>query len=327
MGSINTSEKTSTTLTSDTGWSNTHMQRSNSDDISNIALAERSVVPSPTDRQKVESSQVQETTALRRRALWFRFGPITFGVFGILGFLGVWQLISTSGLVDARHMPPPTVVFEQFFLNLGSSTFWVATGYTLRAWLLGVLLSAIAGLVAGIIIGSSTFLVRLTHTTIEFLRPIPAVALIPIAALIFGPQLGSELMIIIYACFWIVLIQVLYGIADLDKVATDTARTLHLNYVGYARHVVFPTLLPFLITGLRLAATVALILAISVELIVGTPGLGQEVAFAQMNGATATLYALIITSGLLGVGINILMRFVERKTLFWHETVRSGGAV
>lgn len=324
MGPINTWEKTSTTLTSDTGWSNTRMQRSN---LSNLALKERYDAASKLPDQKAERAPDQETAALRRRALWFKFGPITFGILGIVGFLWVWQLTSTSGMVDARHMPPPTVVFEQFFLNLGSSTFWVATGYTLRAWLLGVLISAVAGLVVGVIIGSSTFLVRLTHTTIEFLRPIPAVALIPIAALIFGPELGSELMIIIYACFWIVLIQVLYGIADLDKVATDTARTLHLNFVGYARHVVFPTLLPFLITGLRLAATVALILAISVELIVGTPGLGQEVAFAQMNGATATLYALIITSGLLGVGINTLMRFIERKTLFWHESVRNGGAV
>lgn len=223
-------------------------------------------------------------------------------------------------------MPPPTVVLAQFFENFGDAGFWMATGYTLRAWLLGVVISTVAGLIVGIVIGSSPFLVQLTHTTVEFFRPIPAVALIPIAALLFGPSLGSELLIIIYACFWIVLIQVLYGIADLDKVATDTARTMNLSFLQYARHVVFPTLLPFLMTGLRLVATVSLILAISVELIVGTPGLGQAVAMAQINGATATLYALIITSGLLGIAINTLMRIVERKSLFWHESVRNGAS-
>jgi ABC-type nitrate/sulfonate/bicarbonate transport system permease component len=133
-------------------------------------------------------------------------------------------------------------------------------------------------------------------------------------------------MIIIYACFWVVFIQVLYGIADLDKVALDTARTLRMNFPQRVRYVIFPTLLPFLMTGLRLAATVALILAISVELIVGTPGLGQEVAFAQINGSAPAIYALIITSGLLGIAINTLMRLLERKALFWHESVRGANA-
>ncbi|MCQ1948883.1 MULTISPECIES: ABC transporter permease [Arthrobacter] len=262
----------------------------------------------------------------RRSLLWLRFGPALLGTCGILGFLGIWQAASVTGIVDPRHLPPPTVVFARFFENLAYTQFWVATGHTLRAWILGVLISSVGGLVLGVIIGSSRFLVRATHSTIEFLRPIPAVALIPLAALLFGPRLGSELMIIIYACFWVVLIQVLYGIADLDRVAMDTARTLRLSFLQRVRYVVFPTLLPYLMTGLRLAATVALVLAISVELIVGTPGLGQEVAFAQINGSAPAIYALIITSGLLGIAINSLMRFIERKSLFWHESVRGGAA-
>ncbi|MFD1210722.1 ABC transporter permease [Arthrobacter sp. GCM10027362] len=264
--------------------------------------------------------------AARRNILWLKMGPAALGTFGFLGFLGLWQMVSTFGIVDPRHMPPPAAVFERFAANFAYTEFWVATGHTLRAWLLGVLISTAAGLILGVIIGSSRVLVRATHSTIEFLRPIPAVALIPLAALLFGPRLGSELMIIIYACFWIILIQVLYGIADLDKVALDTARTLLMTFPQRVRYVIFPTLLPFLMTGLRLAATVALILAISVELIVGTPGLGQEVAFAQINGSAPAIYALIITSGLLGIGINTLMRLVERKTLFWHESVRGGKA-
>jgi ABC-type nitrate/sulfonate/bicarbonate transport system permease component len=264
------------------------------------------------------------SAAARRYTLWLKLGPATLGICGILGFLGVWQAASMSGIVDPRHMPPPTAVLERFIANFAYTEFWVATGHTLRAWLLGVLVSTAAGLLFGVILGSSQFLIRATHSTVEFLRPIPAVALIPIAALLFGPRLGAELMIIIYACFWVVLIQVLYGIADLDKVALDTSRTLRMSFPQRVRYVIFPTLLPFLMTGLRLAATVALILAISVELIVGTPGLGQEVAFAQINGSAPAIYALIITSGLLGIAINTLMRALERKTLFWHESVRGG---
>jgi ABC-type nitrate/sulfonate/bicarbonate transport system permease component len=69
---------------------------------------------------------------------------------------------------------------------------------------------------------------------------------------------------------------------------------------------------------------VALILSIGVELIVGTPGLGQKVALAQINDATASMYALILTSGLLGMLVNGGMAWLERKLLFWHESVRGG---
>ncbi|QXQ10060.1 ABC transporter permease [Paeniglutamicibacter sp. Y32M11] len=272
----------------------------------------------------VISARRSASVSAKRRGTWLKFGPVLLGILGILGFLGLWQVVSVFGIVDPKHMPPPTVVFERFVSNFAYTQFWVAVGHTLRAWLLGVVISTVAGVLVGVAIGSSRILIRATHSTIEFLRPIPAVALIPIAALIFGPRIGTELMIIIYACFWVVLIQVFYGISDLDKVALDTARTLRMNFVQRVRYVIFPTLLPFLMTGLRLAATVALILAISVELIVGTPGLGQEVAFAQINGSAPAIYALIITSGLLGIAINMIMRFIERKTLFWHESVRGG---
>lgn len=260
----------------------------------------------------------------RRHASLQTIGPVTLGALGIIVFLAIWQAASTLELVNPTHMPPPTVVLERFVMNFAYADFWVAVGNTMKAWILGVVISTVLGIIFGIMFGSSKFLVKATHSTVEFFRPIPAVALIPIAALLFGPRIGTELMIIIYACFWVVLIQVFYGISDLDKVAVDTARTLGMNFMQRVRYLIFPTLLPFLMTGLRLSATIALILAISVELIVGTPGLGQEVAFAQINGSAPAIYALIITSGLLGIAINMLMRFIERKTLFWHESVRGG---
>ena len=217
------------------------------------------------------------------------------------------------------------MVLPVFLENFAYTDFWAAIGSTLRAWILGVVLSSAAAIVVGVVIGSSQFLRRATHSTIEFLRPIPAVALIPLAALLFGPRLGSELMIISYACFWIVTVQVLYGIADQDKVALETVRTFGMTYLQRTRHLTVPTLLPFLVTGVRLAATVALILAISVELIIGTPGLGHEVAAAQVNANEPALYALIITAGVLGITINTLTRWAERKLLFWHESVRKAG--
>ncbi len=259
-----------------------------------------------------------------RAFVWRKHGPLVLGALGMLGALVSWQLFSAAGVVNPRYLPPPTVVIPRAFQNLAYTEFWVAVGHTMRAWLLGVVISTTAATILGFVIGSSRFLRRATASTIEFLRPIPAVALIPLAALLFGPRLGSELLVVIYACFWIVIIQVLYGIADIDKVADDTVRTMRMSRLQRARHLVLPTVLPYLVTGVRLAATVALILSISVELIIGTPGLGHEVAAAQINDSPPAMFALILTSGVLGIAINSLMRFVERKVLFWHESVRGG---
>ncbi|MGW0173854.1 ABC transporter permease [Rhodococcus sp. NPDC003322] len=252
------------------------------------------------------------------------YKPLLLGVAGILGFLLIWQVFAAVGPVSSHFLPPPTVVFSEFIQNLSDPDFWIAVGYTLRAWLIGLVISSVAAIVVGVVIGSSAFLRRATHSTIEFLRPIPAVALIPLAALLYGPALSAELLIVVYACFWIVLVQVLYGVADVDKVATDTALTLQMNFWQRVRHLIFPTLLPYLMTGVRLAATVALILSVGVELILGTPGLGLDVALAQINDDAPAMYALIVTSGLLGMLVNWLMGTVESKVLFWHASVRGG---
>ena len=251
-------------------------------------------------------------------------GPVGLGVLGVAGALLTWELFSRFGPADPHYLPAPSAVLPQFFTNLTYVDFWQAIGLTLRAWAIGLAVAVTAAVVVGVVIGSSQFLRRATHSTIEFLRPIPAVALIPVAALLYGPELQAELLVIVYACFWLVLVQVLYGVADVDRVAEDTALTMQMNFLQRVRHLTFPTLLPYLMTGVRLAGVVALILAVGVELILGTPGLGQKVALAQINDATVQMYALILASGVLGMAVNSLMVALERKTLFWHESVRGG---
>ncbi|MCC9196133.1 ABC transporter permease [Arthrobacter sp. zg-Y820] len=248
-------------------------------------------------------------------------GPL-LGMAGIAGFLLTWELIPRTGLVNPAYLPPASDILGIFFSNLALGAFWTAVGQTMTGWALGLLIAATAAVILGLIIGSSTFLRRATNSTIEFLRPIPSVALIPLAVLLFGFKLESTLLLVVYASFWQVLIQVLYGVADVDPVASNTARSFGLGRLDRIRYVVWPTTLPYLMTGIRLAAAVALILAITAGLIIGSPGLGNEIALAQSGGAVAQMYALVLTTGVLGIVINMGMRFVERRTLRWHSSVR-----
>lgn len=248
--------------------------------------------------------------------------PILLGLAGVLIFLVIWQLIPTLGLVSDRHLAPATSALMALAQEATEPRFWTAVGQTLTAWFTGLLVAVGAAVVAGFIIGSSRFLKRFTHSTIEFLRPIPSVALIPLAVLLFGTGIESSLLLIIYACFWQVLIQVLYGVVDVDKVAMDTAKSFGLSRFQRIRYVVWPSALPFLMTGIRLGAAVGLILAVTAELVIGVPGLGREIALAQSGSAIPLMYGLIVAAGILGVLINVLMRVLERTVLAWHTSVR-----
>jgi ABC-type nitrate/sulfonate/bicarbonate transport system permease component len=250
-------------------------------------------------------------------------GKQLLGVLGIIGFLATWELIPRLGLIDERFLPPASEVIAALVVDFGLTAFWIAVAETMKAWFLGLLIAVAAAVLVGFIIGSSDFLRKATNSTIEFLRPIPSVALIPLAVLLFGVKIESSLLLIVYASFWQVLIQVLYGVADVDMVANNTAKTYGLGRMARIRYVVFPTALPYLMTGVRLAAAVALVLAITAELVIGSPGLGREIALAQSGGAISGMYALVLATGLIGVLINMLMRQIEKRILGWHSSIRS----
>ncbi len=247
---------------------------------------------------------------------------LLLGLAGILTLLAVWEIAARVGIVDARFLPPPTEVIPAFFTILTFGDFWAAVGSTMLAWAIGLLSALVAGTVLGVVVGLSPFLRRATHSTVEFLRPIPSVALIPLAVLLFGVQMQAALMLIIYACFWQIFIQVLYGVADVDQVAMATGRSYGFSKWQRIRYIVFPTMLPYLMTGLRLAAAVALILAVTAQLLIGTHGLGLEISKAQNGGQYVVMYALIVATGMLGVLINLGARALERWQLAWHESVR-----
>ncbi|WP_079598908.1 ABC transporter permease [Arthrobacter sp. P2b] len=247
----------------------------------------------------------------------------SLGLVGVLGFLLMWQCVSLTGVINPQFLPPASAAITALVVSLGTLEFWEAVRETMLAWGIGLGIAAVTGIVAGFVIGSSSFIRKATHSTIEFLRPIPSVGLIPIAVILFGVKIESSLMLIIYAAFWQILIQVLYGVADVDMVADNTARSFGLGPVSRLRYVTFPSALPFIFTGVRLAAAIALILAITAELIIGSPGLGHAIALAQSGGAVAEMYGLVLAAGLIGVMVNLTMRLLEKKTLSWHSSIRS----
>ncbi|HEV7652980.1 MAG TPA: ABC transporter permease [Actinophytocola sp.] len=248
---------------------------------------------------------------------------VVLGVVGLLGFAVLLELAPRIGLVPERYAPPTSRILGTLVTQTGEERFWLAVFDTIRTWLLGLAIAVALGVVAGVLIGTVPVLRAATASTIEFLRPIPSVALIPLVVVLWGSTITSTLALVVYASFWQVIVQVLYGVADIDPVAQDTARSFRLGRWHRVRYLVWPTALPYVVTGVRLAATVALILTITGELVVGSPGLGQEIATARASGAVAVMYALIVVTGLFGVAANVLTRAAERRALHWHPSMRA----
>jgi ABC-type nitrate/sulfonate/bicarbonate transport system permease component len=249
-------------------------------------------------------------------------GRAVLGLVGLIGFALVLEVVPRTGLLPAEYAPPTSRILAALGDVVRRPEFWTALLDTLRTWGLGLAIAVAAGIAIGVPLGAVPLLRQATATTVEFLRPIPSVALIPLVIVLYGSTVRSTLVLVVYAAFWQVLVQVLHGVADVDPVAHDTARSYGLGRLARVRYLLWPTALPYVVTGIRLATSVALILAITGELVIGSPGLGKEIDRAQQGGAVPVVYALILVTGVLGVLANVGTRAVERRVLAWHPAAR-----
>jgi ABC-type nitrate/sulfonate/bicarbonate transport system permease component len=243
-------------------------------------------------------------------------------VSGVVVTFLIFEIIPRVGLLDARFFPPASVMFRSLFAQIGDGEIWLPLGQTLQGWALGLALAVLIALPLGILIGSLSLMFTATRSIVEFLRPVPSVALVPLAVLVFGTGLQSKIFLAAFAALWPILLQTIYGVRDVDPVALETARSYGIKPRERLLRVTLMSALPYIATGVRISSAVALILAVTAELVIGAPGLGQQINIAVQSGAVDLAYALIIATGLLGWGLNGLNALAERRLLHWHASQR-----
>jgi ABC-type nitrate/sulfonate/bicarbonate transport system permease component len=245
------------------------------------------------------------------------------GFAGVVGVVAVLELAVRIGLLPQAWFPPPSRILPAFLELVASGQLFGPVGQTLQGWVLGILAAVVVGVPLGVLIGSVQVAHRLTRFMLEFLRPIPPVALIPAAVLIFGSDLDMKVFLIAFGAFWPVLLQTIYGVHDVDATARDTARSYGLHARAVLIRITLPSALPYLATGLRIASAIGLILAVTSEIVVGVPGIGVHITDAQAaGGAEDLMYAWILAAGLLGWVLNSALHAVERRVLHWHPSYR-----
>lgn len=251
----------------------------------------------------------------RGRRLWL-------GGTSVLLALALWEALSAAGVLSEQAMPSALAVLERFGAELGTGEFWAAVGSTLRGWALGLAIALTLAMLIGVPLGYVGTAYRSTRAVIEFCKPIPPVTLLPLAVLLYGSSLRAQVLLVTFGAFWPLLVQVIYGVQSTDPVLLETASTFRLGLRRKLLTIVLPSTLPFAATGLRLAAAIALIVAVTVELVAGAPGIGQTIYVAQTGNDLAQMYAYAAVAGLIGIAVNTVFARAERALLHWHPTQR-----
>jgi ABC-type nitrate/sulfonate/bicarbonate transport system permease component len=249
-------------------------------------------------------------------------GAFVLGTLGVAITLALWEVASRLGVVASTDVPPASDVLVELARLVPERAFWDAVGATMSQWAIGMVLSAGIAIPLGLLMGSVEAVWRAFRPLVEFLRPVPGMALVPLTVLLWGISGTSVLALIVFGCIWSLIVLSMYGAHDVDVGARDTARAFGLTAGQRAVWLVLPSALPYIATGLRVTSATALIIAVGGELVIAVTGLGHDIALAQTAGAVTTMYALILASGVLGIAIHLAFTRLERHFLRWHQSQR-----
>lgn len=232
--------------------------------------------------------------------------------------LSVWQLASAINLLSPAYFPAPSRTAEALFESVASGRLWRPLAATLTRMFEGWVLASVAGVVLGALIGSSAFARKLLRPSLEFLRPLPASAIIPAAILIFGLSNSMAIFVIAFGSVWPVLLETLHGFASVETRLKEVSRALEMRPFEFLSKIALPSALPDIFNGVRVSLAIAFILAVVVEMQAAQPGLGQNILLAQRMFRSPELYAGILVLGLCGYLTNKSLTLLEKKLMHWR---------
>jgi NitT/TauT family transport system permease protein len=250
------------------------------------------------------------------RALWRGYR----GAAGLLVLFGAAQLALWAGRVSPQVFPLPSAVLGSAVQLATNGGFLASVAATMTVWATAMAITVVIAVPAGLLLGTLGQAERALTPLIEFLRPFPAVVLIPLVLLIVQDDIKTEVVIIVYAAIWPVLINTIYGVRGVNQLAKDTLRSFGFGPLAIARRVSLPSAAPFAATGVRIAASLAFVVAVAIELVgTGMNGIGAFTAAEEAGtGDITVLIAVAVWSGLIGLAINAVFAGAERLAFRWH---------
>ena len=253
------------------------------------------------------------TGARRRRRTGARGSlPPLRGLLPLVIGLVLWELLQRQ---PSPYFPRPSLWWDAVVVLWDTDLLVPAVLATLRTFAYALVLATVVGTLIGTLVGRSRLADKLLGPLFEFCRVLPPAAIVPLAVLFAGYTENMKLTVVVFAAIWPVLLQVRSAARSMEEVRLEMGRSLQLSRLRSAQKILFPSLLPAILLGVRVAAPSVLIIVLLVEIITQVPGLGGLIITAQRNFLSAQVYGLVVIAGVLGLLVNSLVSLLEGVAL------------
>jgi NitT/TauT family transport system permease protein len=233
----------------------------------------------------------------------------------------LWELGGRAGILPEDTMSRPSLALAAGWEALADGSILLATLQTFQSALSGLAIGSAIGIAIGVPLGLSPVLEAVVGPTLDTIRPVPSLALLPLALLIYGFGAPMEIMVVAFACTWPVLIVTLSAVRGIDKRLLEIARMLEMSWPRAMTRIVLPAALARIGVGVRVAAGIALIVAVTTEIVLNPRGLGYGMMIAAQSLRPALMWAELFWVGLVGFGFDALLRWIDRTFLARYATV------
>lgn len=233
--------------------------------------------------------------------------------------LVIWQILTQNRWVNTSILPEPLQIWNTLVIMLEDGTLFRHLLASLLRVSQGFLIGGIAGALLGIFIGNSKRLEKYTVAVIGMLRPIPAIAFVPLLIVWFGIGEESKISVIVIGSFWPVLINTIYGIHSVDKKLIEVGKILRKNKLIVLKKIILPSALPVIFTGFRLGIGSAWTCVVTSEMIAASRGVGYIITYARELSKPPLMFVGIISIGLFGLIIDTIILRIQRKLFSWTD--------
>jgi len=242
-------------------------------------------------------------------------------VWPLLLIAGAWEAVSRLGLFSRYTMPPFSLILLKLIEMLVSGELFVHIAATLHRVFVGFLIATALAIPLGILMGWSKKVYKVLEATIELLRPIPPISLIPLAILWFGIGDESKVFIIAFASFFPTLLNTMYGVRGVDDYLVRSAKTLGADTYSMWRKVVIPAALPYIFAGVRIGLSLAFMSLIAAEMVAANSGLGWLIIESEYTFHIREMYAALFTLIFLGLLTGGGLIRIENRLTWWHKAI------
>jgi len=233
--------------------------------------------------------------------------------------LGLWELLSRLGVLDARFFPPPTELVASAKQMMLDGSLLASSADSLRRLVIGYVAGAALGVVVGLWLGLSSWSRALLEPWLIVTYPIPKLALYPLLVLIVGLGEPPIIILLAIAVFYVVAINLIAGVLGIRPVILDVGRDCGASFWQLVRTVALPASLPHIMTGLEISMGIAYIVLIAAEFVGAKSGLGSVIWNSWQLFDVAPMYVSIVTISVLGYGSVMALRYLAELIMPWQK--------